>query len=140
MGRRGGYRVNLKRLRFGLKEPTDCITSLGFNLESYYRRPCVPELGLLCTDCGSLGGECCGSGCFVGRLSSPGPTSPRYSCSDCVFPISRRVKPVHLHSKHGSRRRGVNRESSTPHLCSVFKSTDRHVFVFTKVFQQRWHW
>lgn len=46
-GRRGGHQVHLKRLQVG-------ITSLASNLESYHRRPCVPELGLLCTDCGSL--------------------------------------------------------------------------------------
>ncbi len=48
------------------------------------------------------------------RLSSPGPTSPRYSCSDCVFPIPRRVKPVYLRLKHGLKRRGVNLENLRP--------------------------
>lgn len=113
-GWRGGYRVHLKRLRFGLQEPADFITSLGFNLESYYEIPCEPELGSPCLDCGLSGGECCGSGCFAGRLLSPGPASPRYFCSDCVFPISRRVKSVHLRSKHGLRRRGVNLENLRP--------------------------
>lgn len=131
-GQRGGYRVHLKRLRFGLKEPIDCLTTLGFNLESYYGRPCVPELGLLCMDCGSLEGDCCKSGCFVRRFSAPGSTFPRYSCPDCVLPISQRAKPTHWCSKHQAEK-GKPRESSTPYLWSVFKITDGHVFVFTKV-------
>ncbi len=115
-GRRGGYRVHLKRLLFGLKEPADFITSLGFNLQNHYGRTCESEPGLPCMDRGSLGGECCGSGCFIGKVVIAWPYLSKVLLFRlCLSYPTESEASISAFETWLEAERGKLRESSTPH-------------------------